>query len=54
MNYRFPHVAWNLDCAKHLLSRTEFSADEKRVQALSQMSMEAAVESIQSLAYHLS
>jgi uncharacterized protein (DUF1800 family) len=50
MNYRFPHVAWNLDCAKHLLSRTEFSADEKRVQALSQMSMEAAVESILTLA----
>jgi uncharacterized protein (DUF1800 family) len=45
-------VSWNAETARHLLARTEFSADEAKVQSLAKMTLEEAVESILFLAHN--
>jgi len=46
MAFQFSLPSWNINSARHLLARTEFSADETRVQSLAEMTIEGAVESI--------
>jgi len=46
MAFQFSPPSWDLNSARHLLARIEFSVDETRVQSLAEMTIEGAVESI--------